>query len=166
MEKIVKRFNFNEEKHALLENEIFLVLLCFEPKSDFVENIKRELSIDTNVAGWIAEDVEKNIFGKVAGEINSTWQATETMNVEVSEESKGAEEKIEEPKEQSGDVHKMMRGGVGQAFNQIILNQAKAMRPAREAPSNLPTSEQQTKGEIKAIHNYVPGSDPYREPIG
>ena len=42
-EKIGEEFGLDEEKYALLENEIFLVLLCFEPRKDFVENIKKEL---------------------------------------------------------------------------------------------------------------------------
>jgi hypothetical protein len=64
------------------------------------------------------------------------------------------------------------------------LNQAKAMQPAfaspelgygvakpavdeqrREAPTNLPTSEQNQSEQSRAIHNYIGESDPYREPI-
>lgn len=133
-EKIGKQFNLSEEKYASFENEIFLVLLCFEPPTDFAENIKRELEIDSNIAGRMAEDVEKEILSKVVNEINSMWQVESTES-----------------------------GGVGSDFEQIILNQAKAMMPA-QAPGNLPTDEQQTEEEPKAIHNYIGESDPYREP--
>src|SRR3990167_1764125 len=67
-EKIGKQFNFDEEKYASFENEIFLVLLCFEPKNDFVENIKRELEIDSNMAGGVAGEVEEKNFSKVTNE--------------------------------------------------------------------------------------------------
>jgi hypothetical protein len=71
--------------------------------------------------------------------------------------------------------------GVGGSFEQIILNQAKAMQPARpadesggvtryeirdtskkeEKPDNLPIKED----EPRLIHNYIGESDPYRESI-
>ena len=138
-EKIGKQFNFDEEKYASFENEVFLVLLCFEPKNDFAENIKRELEIDSNMAGWVAEDAEKNIFNKVTNEINLMWQN---------------EEKAE----------KSPQNNVGTSFEKIILNQAKAMRVA-EVPSNLPTDEQQGRELPKIIHNYIASDDPYREPL-
>ena len=33
-ERIGKQFNFNEDKYASFENEIFLVLIALEPKDD------------------------------------------------------------------------------------------------------------------------------------
>lgn len=131
-EKVGKQFNLNEEKYASFENEIFLVLLCFEPPTDFAENIKRELEIDSNMAGWIAEDVNKNIFNKAVG----------IENTEGPEQSEG---------------------GVGNDFEQIILNQARAMQPA-QAPGNLPVESSQEE-KVRAIHNYIGESDPYREQI-
>lgn len=148
-EKIGKQFNLNEEKYASFENEIFLVLLCFEPKNDFLENIKRELEIDANMAQWIAEDIEKNIFSKVSSEINAIWQNSITENTE----------NVEESKEKNQN-----QNNIGNEFEQIILNQARAMQPA-QAPDNLPTGEENAEEKPRAIHNYVPGSDPYREPI-
>lgn len=142
-EGISKRFGFDEEKYASFENEIFLVLLCFEPRKDFEENVKRELVIDSNIATRITEDVERNIFSRVAGELDAVERQVEESETENQEVIQPA-------------------NGVGQSFEQIILNQAKAMQPAREAPSNLPTGEQQTK-EPKVIHNYIE-NDPYREP--
>ncbi len=178
-EKIGKKFNFNEEKYASFENEVFLVLLCFEPKNDFMENIKKELEIDGNVAGWVAEDAEKNIFSKVVDEVNSMWQVTDTVSAEGPEQSKGAEaienvagtgrvESIVNEKDNSNtdqsfqSPEQSKNNNVGQSFEQIILNQAKAMQPARPAtPEDLPTEQDKPR----KIHNYVPGSDPYREPL-
>ncbi|OHB14889.1 MAG: hypothetical protein A2431_02920 [Candidatus Zambryskibacteria bacterium RIFOXYC1_FULL_39_10] len=141
-----KKYNLNEEKYASLENEIFFVLLCFEPKSDFVENIKRELEIDSNMAGWIAEDVNKNIFSQVEKEIDQMWASGST---DVERETETSEEKN--------------TNNIGQSFEEIILNQARAMQPAREAipPENLPIEN----SEPRAIHNYIKNNDPYREPV-
>ena len=64
---------------------------------------------------------------------------------------------------------------IGQSFEDLILNQARGMQPAKEsgqqtvsssqAPDNLPieNNAQQNKPEIK-VPNYS-GSDPYREPL-
>ena len=169
-EKIGKQFNLNEEKYASFENEVFLVLLCFEPKSDFAENIKKELGIDTNMAGWVAEDVEKNIFSKVAKEIDEMWQIAST---EGAEQSEGTEEPNQNQSQNNVELPPHSASEVGTDFEQIILNQAKAMQPARtpgdgparEAPANLPTGEQIMEEKPKVIHNYVGESDPYREPI-
>jgi len=133
-EQIGKQFNLNEEKYATLENEIFMVLLCFEPQKDFGENIKNELHIDTNTVGWITEDVGKNIFSKVSNELNAI------------------EKQIDENEKTPQPQNK-----VGNEFEQIILNQAKAMRPA--VPPNLPTEN----NEPKKVHDYPPNNDPYRE---
>ena len=147
-EKIGGEFNLDEEKYAALENEIFLVLLCLEPRKDFVENIKKELGMDANDTTWIAEDVEKNIFSKVSDELN----AIENQIEENEKENVG--EKETEPQS----------SGVGGSFEQIILNQARAMQPAIP-PENLPTGEQkQNEPPQTAVPDYR-GSDPYREPV-
>ena len=135
-EQIGKQFNLNEEKYTALENEIFMVLLCFEPQKDFRENIKNELQIDTNTVCWITEDVKKNIFSKISDELSAI--------------EKQIDENEKMPQSQSG---------VGNEFEQIILNQAKAMKPA-VPPGNLPISD-----EPKVATDYKPGEDPYREPV-
>jgi hypothetical protein len=158
-QKICKQFNLVEDKYVSFENEIFLVLLCFEPKKDFTENIKTELGLDANVAGWVNEDVEKNIFSKVADDMNFIWKVIEVIdkesaaNTEDTKQSEATQEETNETQEGSGG------SGVGQSFEDIILNQAKAMMPAVEPPNNLPTEQEKPN----VIHNYI-GSDPYREP--
>jgi len=135
--KISKPFSFSEEEYASFENEIFLVLLCFEPKTDFIENIKRELEIDDNMATQTADGVNRDIFSKISGEMDQMWQTIERG----------------EPGED------LASSGVGESFEQIILNQAKAMQPA-VPPENLPTSPEPQK----EIRDYK-GQDPYREPV-
>ena len=172
-EKIGKQFNLNEEKYASFENEVFLVLLCFEPKSDFAENIKKELGIDTNMAEWVAEDVEKNIFSKIANEIDEMWQIASTESIGGAEQNEETERPNQNQSQNDVALAPHSASEVGTDFEQIILNQAKAMQPARtpgdgparEAPANLPTGEQIMEEKPKVIHNYVGESDPYREPI-
>ncbi len=152
-ERIGKQFNLNEEKYASFENEIFVVLLALEPIGDFEENIKITLKLDSNMVGWIAEDVKKSIFDKVSSELNAIWKeigkAEEKQNEEVLKEN-------QTPK------------NIENSFEQKISNQAKAMRPAQKAPINLPTeqeSEVKTEEKPKATQSYEIGKDPYKEPL-
>jgi hypothetical protein len=109
------------------------------------------------------------------------------MNKEIENDVFVKLDKIEQNKEEKP---KTSSNNVAQSFEQIILNQARAMQPAREKqeeekpesgswnlgkesqvpenlpPENLPTESLNKKPEEekpKAIHNYVQGSDPYRE---
>lgn len=146
--KISEEFSLGEEKYASFENEIFLTLLCFEPRKNFAENIKNELELDSNTIGWITEDVEKEIFSQVSGELDAI------------------ENQVEENENQAEPIQNK-QNNVGQSFEQIILNQTKAMMPARpagEVPNNLPTAKPATQTEQAKVPDYS-GSDPYREPI-
>jgi hypothetical protein len=134
-QKIGQRFNLEEEQYAGLENEIFMVLLIFEPQKDLAENIKNEVGIDSNIADWITEDADKNIFSKAGTEFQKLQN-----------------QEIEQKKQPSNNV--------GNGFKKTILNQARAMRKA-QAPTNLPT----TSAGPRKIHDYMPGKDPYRETI-
>ena len=168
-QEIGRKFGFDEEKYAAFENEIFLVLLCFEPKRDFTSNLQNELGLDQNTADLMASEVRVGIFSKVTTELDGVdKQMTENESKEAPTNT------------------------VGQSFEQIILNQARAMQPARPvdgrvmnhesrimggakgAPDNLPTNEPQQQRESVGVpdystsehkvHDYKPGADPYREP--
>lgn len=174
--EISKQFKLDDKKYINFEDEIFYVLLCFEPKSKFTENIKRELGIEQNLAEQITSEVEKNIFSKVVDDLNAI------------------EKKIKETSKKPQVVQPASK--IGESFEQIILNQARAMQPARptgesvaggparapgEVPQNLPTHPSQNSNPIQkpstpapqpstepqqnATHDYLPGQDPYREPL-
>lgn len=155
---IAKQFDLTDEKYASFENEILFVLICLQQKEDFTENIKKELEIDSNMTSWIAEDVNKNIFSRIVREIDLMWKSMEKTNLETEEQ-------------------KPNQNRVGANFEQIILNQARAMQPAVAqeelgsgvarpvAPDNLPTENNESKSEAPkiTIPDYSSG-DPYREP--
>jgi hypothetical protein len=184
-EKIGKQFNLDEKNYASLEDEIFFVLLCFEPKTNFVENIKIELELDQSIAEEISEEINKKIFSNIVKELDEIWK---TRNLEKDENKHNAIAKQtvgerEEKQNQNPEPKKENRSNVAQSFEQIILNQAKAMQPAvakdtigygaakptvaeqrRKVPVNLPTGEQ-NQNEPKKVHDYPPDNDPYRESI-
>lgn len=167
-QKISDEFYFDEERCVLFENEIFLVLLCFEPRSDFAQNLVDVLRIDESTAKWVASEADREIFDQVEDELD----IIEEQLTENESNSASSESLTETKNENILNKHESQQtvNGVGQSFEQIILNQAKAMQPA-QAPENLPTQEEKPSDSAKAmpdkqeIHNYTPGNDPYREPI-
>ncbi len=143
VDNLGKKFKLDDEKISLLQNEVYYVLMGFEPRKDLKENITREVGVDSNIADWIIEDVNKNIFESIKGELESIQE-----NTEDDEDTKFTPN----------------------SYEQILINQAKAMHPVGVAPSNLPTEEEgsgmETKREERVIHNSIgySGADPYREP--
>src|SRR3989344_6821190 len=107
-------------------------------------------------------DIGKNISEKISKEITDQILIKEVLQT------------------YSPQPKKETRNNVVNSFEQIILNQAKAMKPARpadesdrvtsyevrdtsikeEKPVNLPTEN----NEPKKVHDYPPNNDPYREP--
>lgn len=130
----------SEDQNNSADSEIFNAMLGLQTFSETMENISKLSNKSREELSGLKEKLETNIFDKIAG-------------INVGEESQAEHEDFQ------------VSNGVGQSFEQIILNQARAMQPAREAPANLPTNELRAEEKPKAIHNYI-GSDPYREPIG
>lgn len=163
--------NLSEDAALKLMDETGYVILDLKPRSSFFASLT-EAGINKDVANLLANEVEAKIFIKL-DEINKNKTPTEDST------NNNQEKKPDEPRTPNG---------VGQSFEQIILNQAKAMQPAREAgisqqpavssneektpenlqteekleaPSNLPTEGD--KNELKTPS--YGGQDPYREPI-
>lgn len=126
--------NLEEEVALKLSDEVGYVILGLKSRTSFFDSLA-EIGIDKNVASSVAKEVELKIF-------------SELDKIKITPP-------VQEPPPQSTN-------NVGNSFEQIILNQAKAMRVAIP-PENLPVGEQPTE-EKKAIHNYIGESDPYREP--
>jgi|SRR3989344_4848319 len=140
--KICKQFNLENKKITLLKNEVLFVLIGLEPRKDFIENIIRELEIYPSTAEQIKEEIEKNIFSKVAKELEALGEEPEPK--EVGNQSK-----------------------VGSSFEEIILNQARAMRPAVQDSGRIMNQELGIKNEKEGIpKRYSNDNDPYRESIG
>lgn len=146
---IVQKLVLTENKINILKNEVLFVLVGLEHRNNFEENVRRELELDYNTAKTISEEVERKIFNKITNELNSLWQNTEN----VDEQAKGS--------------------GVGNDFEQIILNQAKAMQPAVPAGGRIMNNESRImdkKEDVQSgeprmtVPNYSSGNDPYREP--
>ena len=78
VEKIGKQLNLKEDQLINLENEVFLTLICLEPPSDFIENIKTEVGIDESTARTISNYINGTVFGVVMKDIKEAWAPNST----------------------------------------------------------------------------------------
>lgn len=139
---VAEENHLDEETAFKLFDEVGYVILDLKSRSTFFDSLV-DIDINKVVAQKIANDVDTKIFIEL-----------DKIKNKVSENKTSG---------QTQPDQNQVQNNVGTDFEQIILNQARAMQPARpanESPQNLPTGEH----EPRAIHNYIGGSDPYREP--
>ena len=137
IKNISSKFNLEESVETMLEYLVLNVMIGLSEPENITEDIVRKTGIDRNIAEWITESIEKDILEPYS-ELFPEENTVETKDVEKFSPN---------------------------SYEQILINQAKAMRPVGIAPSNLPTEE--TSGvEERAIHHSIgyTNSDPYREP--
>ena len=142
--------HFLEDSEALeVSNIAAMILLGIIPPTDLQSEILENTSLTPNLSNDLASDISNAIFEPLQNFLSLNGYPRSTNQV-------------------------------GDSFEKTILNQAMAMRRVGEAPANLPTSPNTPKfgprneenrvqpaqnNQQNAIHNYVPGSDPYREPV-
>lgn len=156
----LKESGLTEDQSVLADSEILYALYRLQTLSTAMTNIEKLGNKNPGEFFKLKLNLENNIFDKIP-------QNTQKIDTEQNQT---------EP-----------QNNIGESFEQIILNQAKAMQPARtqgeeparpagEVPHNLPTNEPKSANSTtsfvepkeekpKAIHNYVGESDPYRESL-
>ena len=133
VEEIAGNNNLDEETTLRLVDEVGYVILNLSQKNSFADNLVK-IGIEKVKAEKIFREVDRSVF------------------VELNKISKSINQQpVQQP-----------QSTVGNSFETIILNQAKAMRPAL-APNNLPGAEVREE-KPRVIHNYIAKTDPYREP--
>lgn len=148
IKNISSKFNLEENIETMLEYLVLNVMIGLSEAENITEDIVRKTGIDRNIAEWITESIEKDILERYSELF------PEENTVETKETEKFAPN----------------------SYEQILVNQAKAMRPVgveiegsmnyesrimnKNVPDNLPT------GEIHhhSLDNYGQNKDPYREP--
>ena len=146
---IIAEENHLEEETAFkLFDEVGYVILDLKSRFSFFDSLV-DIGIDKVAAQKIVNGVGTEIFSEL-----------DKIKNKSQEEKKEVQEEPVSP-----------QNNVGTDFEQIILNQARAMQPAQDSskqqvassqvPKNLPTEQEKPR----AIHNYIGESDPYREPM-
>lgn len=156
IDNLLVEAGLSEEERDLADTEIFNSMLELQGLESVIKNIAEITKKD----GAEFENLKVNLQEKIFGEIEKI--------------------KRETGYKQNTVIQEKPSNNIGNSFEQIILNQAIAMQPAREegeggrgtsneirdttrnqVPENLPTEDFKPESSTP---NYS-GNDPYREPV-
>lgn len=157
IEGLLNSNNINGDNAEQADTEILYCLWGLQSLTAAIENIAKITNRRVSEFDQLQADIESKILSKLS---------------EIKKQNEG--------KPIVRNTQPVAPNRVGDSFERTILNQAMAMRRVGEAPANLPTSPNTPKfgprneenraqpaqnNQQNPIHNYVPGSDPYREPV-
>ncbi len=136
------------DQWQLLENEVMLALLGFQPTEDLAKNIKSEVGTSGEIADILAADISRIVFEPIRQEL---------------------ERSLEHPDAKAADV-----SGVEGMRAQALRDEGAASAPAvapgtppvaarSEKVARAPVSESYKAGEPSTARKAV-DDDPYREP--
>src|SRR3989344_7524515 len=127
---VAQNFGLQEYQVMTIKNEVLFVILGLEPYENLFQNLITKAGLIESMAEKIVLQISEQILDKI--------EVPERINNPLNSEPK-----------------KERQNNVGSDFEQTILNQAKAMRPA--VPANLPTESAPQQN----LHDYSSGQDPY-----
>jgi hypothetical protein len=76
---ISQKHNLRIDQGAVLENEVFLVMLGFQTPEGFLNNIVKEGQIQIEVASDITDQIQRDIFSKIKQEIINQTENNKTQ---------------------------------------------------------------------------------------
>lgn len=138
----LQKIKLSEEQENSADSEVLYAMYGLQSLDQAITNIAELSGKQVSELGGLKSDLEENIFNKIKSLGGSNLAANSVVE----------------------NKPKINQSNVGQSFEQIILNQARAMQPAR-APENLPGEKPVEERPKISVPNYSGGSDPYREPI-
>lgn len=136
------------DQWTLLENEVMLALLGFQPAEDLADNLKKELDIDDTTASALAADVSRIVFVPIREQLER--------------ELEGQEKKSEGQEGGEGAAAQAAPAPPVPTPPLIVPATPPAPRPEAKvarAPATDTYKPGQTSAERREIHE-----DPYREP--
>jgi hypothetical protein len=138
----LKESGLSDEQFDYADSEILYAMFGLQTLTVAIDNIAKLSNKNRDELSGLKENLENSIFDKIVA-------------------LGGNKNKIQVESAEIQPGQNPPQNNVGSDFEQIILNQARAMQPAIP-PENLPTSPEP---QPKAINDYKSGDDPYREPI-
>jgi len=133
------------DQWQLLENEVMLTLLGFQPPEELPSHLKADLDVSTELATELAANISKIVFEPVRQEL---------------------ERQLEHP-EAKAEAVSGVEAAAQQALSQEKAPPVAPATPPGEAPTEkvvrAPVSEAYKAGEISTARKSV-HDDPYREP--
>lgn len=157
----LQKINLSEEQENSADSEVLYAMYGLQSLDQAITNIAELSGKQVSELRGLKSDLEENIFNKIKS-LGGSNLATNSV--------------VE-------NKPKINQSNVGQSFEQIILNQARAMQPAfaspkpssegglgygvakpANVPENLPGEKPVEERPKISVPNYS-GTDPYREPL-
>lgn len=160
---LLKKAGLSEEQSDLADSEILYTLFGLQSPDTAIQNIADVCKRDISSFSELRANLDAEIFSRVTKDLEGLW-------------------KNPKPPRQESAITSNPPNKLGESFEQVILNQARGMMPAKpaepaggimnhelgimgkkdQAPENLPSEE--NSGPDISVPNYSK-NDPYREPI-
>ncbi len=167
--EIVKNNNLQIGQGAVIEDEVFLIMLGFEGPELFIQNIMREADIDLETAQKIESDVAQQIFAPLRQALMDSTQKAEVMTEDTNDSaisfSTPTEQTIIEPapvQETKSEItesrDKILSEIENPALMQIAVGNTTPAIVAEAPKTPLSAPIAPTKTAPARV-------DPYREPI-
>lgn len=154
IEKLLENAKLSDKQNIDADAQILYAMYGLQTLSQAINNIAEICGKNIEYFSKLKNDLGRDIFSKISNELNEVEQQMNEKEEDIEQENIGSD-------------------SIGQSFEKIILNQAKAMQPAK--PAAAPTGgsmnyevrsmEKKKEEQPKIVHNYAQGNDPYREPL-
>lgn len=151
VQEIGKANALDTEQITSLEQETMLILYAFEKPDDFIINITREIGINDEKAGLIAEDIANKIFAVI---------------------QKKSEETESQPAPEPTKVPEIPPTNLPMVEKEEVVHDVPHVEQPIATPPPTPTAakpESEIKSDSKITipenPHYPGGKDPYREPL-
>lgn len=152
--RLLQEAGLSENEEISADSEILYSLYGLQPLSTAIENIAKLTNRNPENFSNLRMKLEDNIFNKIQKQNSVNYSDDRSTTTPQPP-------KPEQPRSRMAPV----------GFEEAILNQAKAMRPARPTGetggiknNEYGIGDRKENSQYK-MHDYKPNTDPYREPL-
>lgn len=175
------------DQWQLLENQVIMTLLGFQPAAELERHIKAEVRVDDDTARILASDIALSVFDPIRKEIEHALQELEAVDEESQKDEKSAQQNQipsnpiqgggdvypshssvtqQEPEQKDEAVRSPQPSTTQQASNEQGNETTPQQEPAQEAVRMERTPAPAAyKSGIASTERRVIEGDPYREPV-
>ena len=162
LRELAEQHKLHLDQWELLENEVRLALLGFQPLEDLGQNLARELGIPQETSVALAEDISNIVFEPIREELERQLDHPDAKAADVSAVEAAGAQALKDSASPSLPAAEPASTSTAPA-PQPVVPATPPPAPPEEKAVRAPISESYRAGQVsserKAVHD-----DPYREP--
>lgn len=183
---IVKKNNLRIDQGAIIESEIFLVMLGFDSPDKFVQNLINEANLNQEQAEKIEDEVAEIIFDPIREILmnktqkeNGEEEEKEESQIKIPAPETMPESQIEESKESNlSNQENIIINTEEDDLDEILESKEQILKEIEDENNNIDETNnivadnltntintQEKNPEVKSENHIKKLNDPYREPI-